>query len=225
MSGRQFPPVAQTAPISTQNRLPWFARARWQRWLVLCAVGLVGCWVAQPAIAVEGMPSLRLLLLLMDPLDPDVFEPENRGAYPNVVTAADVSQSGLTTPSLWWIDQQFGDRLLENWAAFPAENGLPPRVDLMVNEQVWSIYQPIERYAFVHHFGLSAQDFGYITRVYDRRNELLAAYLCDYQATGATVQLQDNCDLILNWDGGTSLPETIDAPAASAATAPSRLRR
>ncbi|MEO1144052.1 MAG: hypothetical protein AAFY26_00405 [Cyanobacteria bacterium J06638_22] len=182
--------------------------------------------VAIPAMAEEGAPSqLRLLLLLMDPLDPEVFSRNSEAVYPHVITSSDVSQVGLTIPSLWWVDEQFGDRLLENWAAFPAEDGLPPRVDLMVNEQVWSIYQPIERYAFVNQFGTSAQDYGYITRVYDRRNDLLAAYLCDYQGDGTAVQLQDRCDLFLNWAGGPSLPDTMNSQNASSANTPSRFRR
>jgi hypothetical protein len=188
----------------------------WSSWLV----------VSMPALADEGAPSqLRLLLLLMDPLDPEVFERDSETVYPGVLTSSDVSQVGLTIPSLWWVDEQFGDRLLENWAAFPAEDGLPPRVDLMVNEQVWRIYQPIERYAFVNQFGTSAQDYGYITRVYDRRNELLAAYLCDYQGDGNAVQLRDRCDLLLNWAGGASLPDAMNSQNASSASTPSRFRR
>lgn len=194
--------------------------------MIVPLMGSICLFAAVSAIAEENTPlQLRLLLLLMDPLNPDVFDPRQQDEYPNVITSADISQSGLTAPSLWWVEQQFGDRLLENWAAFPAEDGLPARVDLMVNEQVWSIYQPIERYAFVNRFGTSAQEYGFITRVYDRRNDLLAAYLCDYQDTGDLIQLQENCDLFLNWAGGTSLPETTNSQSASAATTRSRFRR
>lgn len=201
-------------------------RSRLRTIFIQALIGSSCLLVALPALAEEGTPSqLRLLLLLLDPLQPDVFRPNNGEAYPHVITSSDVSQVGLTIPSLWWVDEQFGDRLLENWAAFPAEDGLPPRVDLMVNEQVWNIYQPIERYAFVNQFGTSAQAYGYITRVYDRRNDLLAAYLCDYQGTGTTVQLEERCELFLNWAGGTSLPDAMDSQNASSATDPSRFRR
>lgn len=195
------------------------------RWVARSLVCSLCLGVVFPAIAEASAPSqLRLLLLLMDPLDPDVFDPNQRDEYPGVVTASDISQAGLTMPSLWWVEQQFGDRLLENWAAFPADDGLPPRVDLMVNEQVWRIYQPVERYAFVNRFGTSAQTYGYITRVYDRRNDLLAAYLCDYEDAGSTIELRDDCDLFLNWAGGTTLPDPINSQSASSATAPSRFR-
>ncbi|MEO1209784.1 MAG: hypothetical protein AAFX78_09600 [Cyanobacteria bacterium J06638_20] len=220
-----------TSPRVEPNRgcrgLGTFKPGGWlNKGLIAFLVWMISLLFAIPAIAEEVAPSqLRLLLLLMDPLDPEIFSRNSENVYPNVITSSDVSQVGLTIPSLWWVEEQFGDRLLENWAAFPAENGLPPRVDLMVNEQVWSIYQPIERYAFVNQFGTSAQDYGYITRVYDRRNDLLAAYLCDYQGNGAAVQLQDRCDLFLNWAGGPSLPDAINSQNAPSANTPSRFRR
>lgn len=100
----------------------------------------------------------------------------------NVVTKDTICQTGLTIPSLWWADEQFGDKLLENWLAYPDEK----RIDLVVNRQIWGLMDYYQRYAFVHRMGTVVRetgdtgDTGYNLRVFNRQEpELcLASYTC-----------------------------------------------
>lgn len=149
----------------------------------LVGIGLVALLVSsgKPAIAQSTSLDETTLLLLTDPLDPTVLEP---GAAPidgSIVTAQMVEQNppaGLTLPSLWWTQEQFGGKLLDTWVANSGTDGTPPRVDLVVNQQVWSLYTYLERYTFLNQFGSAAHEFGYSTRVFNRQQELLAAYIC-----------------------------------------------
>jgi hypothetical protein len=158
------------------------------RWLAVSfwlSVGLGG-GLSQAAIAQTPADELEqeTLLLLTDPLELDLLQP---GAVPedeSVITAQTIAQGHLTIPSLWWADQQFGGKLVDNWLAYSGNNGTPRRVDLVVNPQVWSLYTYLERYAFLTHFGIAAVDFGYNTRVFSRQQDLLGAYICDFEQPG-----------------------------------------
>lgn len=146
--------------------------------------GMVNSWDCEQAIAVDE----ETLLLLADPLEIQLLNsPEGRAELVNraVVTPETVSQTSLTVPSLWWAKERFGGDLLEYWFGFPAENGIPPRVDLLVNQQVWSSYDYFQRYAFVNQFGKVSEDFGYSTRVFNWRGELLGAYICSNERSTA----------------------------------------
>lgn len=101
----------------------------------------------------------------------------------NAITKDTICPTGLTIPSLWWADEQFGDKLLENWLAYPDEQ----RVDLVVNRQIWGLMDYYQRYAFVHRMVTVVRENGetgengYNLRVFNRQEpELcLAAYTCD----------------------------------------------
>ncbi len=107
------------------------------------------------------------------------------------VSATSISQQGLTRPSLWWTrDQfaalaQFGGKLLENWLACPGDGSTSARVDFIVNPQLWSLLDYLERYEFVNRFGAVASSYGYNIRIFNRRADLLAAYTCDFNSTVA----------------------------------------
>jgi hypothetical protein len=128
--------------------------------------------IGQAARAIDE----ETLLLLTDPLKP----PDNVEQNSSIVTKNTISPSGLTIPSLWWVNDQFGSDLLQNWFAYSGTDGTPRRVDLLVNQQVWSGYNYIQRYSFLSHFGTTSRQFGYSTRVFNQRWELLAAYICDF---------------------------------------------
>ncbi|RMH77620.1 MAG: hypothetical protein D6680_04580 [Cyanobacteria bacterium J007] len=117
---------------------------------------------------------------IFPPLDLSALESGKASDSSIPITSSNISQSGLTIPSLWWAREQFGGKLLENWLAYPGENGGGGRVDLVVNRQIWSLRDYLERYQFVNHFGQSAKDYGYNTRVFNRQKRLLAAYTCDF---------------------------------------------
>lgn len=122
------------------------------------------------------------------------------GAVPpdTVITSATISPTGLTPPSLWWTDQQFGGKTLKGWIAYPGTETLPPRVDLVVNRQLWGLSDYLERYSFVHHFGRAAQSFGYTIRVFNDVGEPLAIYPCPINPCAIIINssgigvLQDN---------------------------------
>lgn len=140
------------------------------------SLGLNEC---NPAIALDA----QALLLLTQPLtQPEInlLEQGVAPSDPSWVTANTISQTGLTMPSLWWAKQQFGGKLLSNWIAKPGTQDMPSRVDLLVNQQIWTSYNYIDRYAFLNQLGRVAQDFGYSTRVFNPQGELLGAYICDF---------------------------------------------
>lgn len=97
-----------------------------------------------------------------------------------VITANNISESGLTIPSLWWVKEQFAGQILSNWLAYPNDNQIGGRVDLVVNRQVWSSLDYLQRYEFVNHFGMAAKEQQYNTRVFNRQGGLLAAYTCNF---------------------------------------------
>jgi hypothetical protein len=161
-----------------------------------CAAGLWGGllglgWSAGAILLGTGFanaldPNSRLLLT--EPLTPaevNFLEAGTPPADPAWVTANTISQTSLTTPSLWWAKQQFGGKLLSNWLAKPSTGEMPSRVDLLVNQQVWNSYNYLDRYAFLNQVGTSAEDFGYSTRVFNDQGELLGAYICEFREGGA----------------------------------------
>jgi len=107
-----------------------------------------------------------------------------------VVTANTICQQQLTIPSLWWAQEQFGGELVDNWLAYPARGTAAARVDLVVNQQIWSILDYVQRYEFVNKFGSVARDYGYNTRVFNYQEELLGTYTCDFSRTPNQCSLQ-----------------------------------
>ncbi|AFZ02996.1 hypothetical protein [Calothrix sp. PCC 6303] len=94
-----------------------------------------------------------------------------------VLTSRTINQNGLTAPSLWWIKENFEKKLMDNWIAYPQLK----RVDVVVNQQFWSIFDYLERYNFINRVGANAKNFGYSTRVFNYQEELLGTYTCNFQ--------------------------------------------
>ena len=119
-----------------------------------------------------------------EPLDRDALNPASTPT--GLVTAASISLTHLTIPSLWWLqaqiasDNAYGSQLLVNWLAYPSNGNRPGRVDLVVNRQFWSLLDYLDRYAFIHAFGKAARDYGYNVRVFDGQATLLGASTCDF---------------------------------------------
>jgi len=127
----------------------------------------------------------------LEPLDLEALIPENTPAF--VVTANKISLTQLTVPSLWWLRDQladqetYGNNLLENWLAYPPSGSSPGRVDLVVNRQLWSLLDYLDRYAFIHRFGKTARDYGYNVRVFDGQATRLGASTCDFSTLNIDV--------------------------------------
>jgi hypothetical protein len=141
----------------------------------------------------SGKPSnaqnTTLETLREPPLDVRLLELGIPTESEDVITANNIAESGLTIPSLWWVKEQFGGKLLDNWLAYPNSNQPGGRVDLVVNRQVWSLLDYLQRYEFVNHFGTAAKQQQYNTRVFNRQGGLLAAYTCDFNVETLPCQI------------------------------------
>jgi hypothetical protein len=110
----------------------------------------------------------------------------------NIITAKTIHPQKLTVPSLWWAKENSENKLLDNWIAYPASSTEPPRVDLIVNQQIWSLLDYLERYVFVNSLGSMASKSGYNIRVFDYQKEPLATYTCNFPKSPASCSIQMN---------------------------------
>lgn len=134
--------------------------------------------LATPGRAIDR----AILQLLTDtvryPVSPQLLQPATVSPGSSLVTSYTISQTDLTIPSLWWIQEQFGGNLLENWVAYPNQRGIARRIDLLVDQQNWRQAGYANRYGFVNRFGTEARAFGFNLRVFNQQEELLGAYIC-----------------------------------------------
>ena len=104
-------------------------------------------------------------------------------------TSNTISLTEMSRPSLWWAREQFsarqrfGSQLISVWAAYDGKPNQLGRVDFFVNRQLWSQLDYLERYTFIHEFGTVANSYGYNVRVFNERQEFLAAYTCNSSPT------------------------------------------
>ena len=113
---------------------------------------------------------------------------------PNEISDRNISQTGLTEPSFWWAEERFGGQLLDSWLVCRNER----RVDLIVDRQIWTLLDYLERYEFVSHFGTVARGYGYSVRVLNQQQTPLASYYCDFKANPAN---SPNCNLWIDTIG------------------------
>ena len=90
------------------------------------------------------------------------------------------SQQGFTVPSLWWANQQFGEKLVLDWQAYAAGQAKTQQINVIVRPELWTRYTYYERYGFVLKFGSDTSNFGYQLLVLDSQDFLLGAYTCDF---------------------------------------------
>ncbi|MBD2676906.1 MULTISPECIES: hypothetical protein [Nostoc] len=107
-----------------------------------------------------------------------------------IITANTINPAQLTVPSLWWAQQNAEKKLLDNWIAYPAFEKEPARVDLIVNQQIWSLLDYVQRYDFVNRLGSTARNFGYNMRVFNYQKESLATYTCNFATSPALCSIQ-----------------------------------
>ncbi|GAB4364527.1 MAG: hypothetical protein Kow00121_00260 [Elainellaceae cyanobacterium] len=187
-----------------------------------CQIGLVALLSAGISFAIQPRAAaldLDAVLLLTEPLDIPAIAAYRQGQVPadgSIVTENTISQSDLTIPSLWWAEEQFGGKLLDYWVAYQGSSDTLRRIDLLVSQPVWVRYNYLEQYAFLHHFGTTARDFGYSIRVFNWQGDLLAAYLCDFTPLqSATAPFSDSensalpsCSVFLDSTGAGALSGT-----------------
>jgi hypothetical protein len=129
------------------------------------------------------------------PINPQLLAGKPEG---NIITAKTISQQGLTIPSLWWAQEQFdpfGGRLITDWIAYPNQR----RIDLVVNRQLWSLLNYVDRYRFVNKFGTVAREYKYNLRIFDRQNKCLVTYACNFQVS------PNRCEIDFEPSGKTGL--------------------
>ncbi len=97
-----------------------------------------------------------------------------------------LSQTEKSTPSLWLAQKQFGGKLLDRWFVDPGNTW----VIIIVNRQLWSLLDYMERYQFVNRFGTVANDYGYNVRVCNRQGTALAVYACKGDRLNCRIDLE-----------------------------------
>jgi len=113
---------------------------------------------------------------------------------PNQITEKDVSQTKLILPSMWWTAQRFGRSLLYRWVICPTEK----QVYLIVNRQVWSSINYLDKYEFVSNFGLNITRNKYNIVVLNQQMTQVGAYSCEYNPNPV------NCNLWVETIGGVN---------------------
>ncbi|HEY9727081.1 MAG TPA: hypothetical protein V6D50_11600 [Chroococcales cyanobacterium] len=146
--------------------------------LPLLLVSTLAVAIAQSASAQDSsvpVPSL-------EPLEKELLTPNASLARRDIITENTISPTELTNPSFWWAQDQFNQfngKLITDWIAYREKK----RVDLVVNRQLWSLLDYLERYRFVNNFGSAARDYQYNVRVFNPQGVLLATYTCNYNPT------------------------------------------
>ncbi len=157
--------------------------------LLLLTTGLVTAIFMPPALPAANAKAPVVPPPTNAPLELGLLAPN--AVKNGVITASNISQKQLTIPSLWWAKEQFGGKLLDNWLAYPATGTRTPRIDLIVNRQIWSLLDYVERYEFVNSFGNVARDYGYNVRVFNYQQELLATYTCNFSIQPRLCRMAD----------------------------------
>ncbi len=110
----------------------------------------------------------------------------------SIITANIIDQGKLSVPSLWWIKEISENKLLDNWIAYPFKNQQTARVDVIVNQQIWSLLDYLERYDFVNNLGDIARSYGYNIRVFNYQKESLASYTCNFDTNPLSCKIKIN---------------------------------
>ena len=156
-----------------------------------------------PTLSQSGDPASPVIcdvnLALLKSTDP------NR--HPQIVTADTVSAAGTTTPSLWWINEQFPAKLVTNWIA----NRDRQQIHLLVNTEYWSGLDYLDRYGTIDRFGRVAQSYGYNLTICNGQKIALAHYNCDLllevnsNQNASQPTSQNSCEIWLNANGQNGL--------------------
>ncbi|MEB3308750.1 MAG: hypothetical protein VKJ02_00795 [Snowella sp.] len=109
----------------------------------------------------------------------DISEPDPLNTQ-TLISQADLNEASNLPPSLWWAKEQFDffdGRLVTNWVANPEQKN----IDIIVNRQLWSQLNYLERYRFVNKFGTVARENQYNLRVLNQQQKCLVSYFCNFQ--------------------------------------------
>jgi hypothetical protein len=139
---------------------------------ILCLGSLLWEVTIQTAQAQAPAPIQQAPPKVLELLNAQLSKPE--------VTSETPSQKSLTLPSLWWANEQFGDKMVLNWFTYPQAQASSSQIRLVIRPDLWSRYTYLERYAFLRRFGASTSAAGYHLVILDRQNYPLGAYICEF---------------------------------------------
>lgn len=97
-----------------------------------------------------------------------------------------LSQAEPSVPSLWLAEKLFGGKLLDRWFVDRTNTW----VIIIVNRQLWSLLDYMERYQFVNRFGAVSSEYGYNLRVCNRQGTALAVYSCKGDRLSCKIDLE-----------------------------------
>jgi hypothetical protein len=166
--------------------------------------------LAQSAISViEPDPSPLDLALLQDPKSTTTGFKNFDDLLPGAILSSEtICQESLTLPSLWWTKALFEaksptyNKLVTRWLTYLPNDPNSGRVDLVVDSQRWSLMDYFNRYEFINIFGSTGSRFGYNTRIFDVRGDLMGAYTCSFPSfTSAIPRGNPSCSIELESAG------------------------
>ena len=140
--------------------------------LSLLSTGIVLGLLSSPGDALPADFGLKAPAQVERLLQTPVQKPQVKADTP--------SDKSLTVPGLWWANQQFGDKMVQNWFAYRRPEDSSSQVRAIIRPDLWSRYTYLERYAFLKRFGATSSAAGYHLLVLDRQNYLLGAYTCEF---------------------------------------------
>jgi hypothetical protein len=140
--------------------------------LSILSTGIALGLLAAPGNALPADFGLRAPAQVETLLQTPVQKPQVKADTP--------SDKSLTVPGLWWANQQFGDKMVQNWFAYRRPEDRSSQVRAIIRPDLWSRYTYLERYAFLKRFGATSSAAGYHLLVLDRQNYLLGAYTCEF---------------------------------------------
>jgi len=101
---------------------------------------------------------------------------------PKIISKESIKNQESIPPDFWWAKEQFDlfdGRLVTNWIADTEQKN----IDIIVNRQLWSVLNYLERYRFVNKFGTVARENQYNLRIFNQQQKCLVTYLCNFQIT------------------------------------------
>ncbi|NJP09303.1 MAG: hypothetical protein HC866_07285 [Leptolyngbyaceae cyanobacterium RU_5_1] len=184
----------------------------------ICLAAIVLGGVGQ-LLASEPPPVSSASLKFTPDRSPLNLEALKSGKTPTgVVTSQTMSPTHSTIPSLWWIaeqvasEAQFSNKLTQNWLAYPNGDRGAGRLDLVVNRQLWSLLDYLQRYEYINRFGAVARAYGYNIRVFDSQAKLVSAYTCDFNGVDVGQLQSDSAtsNASSTATANTTRPQTAD---------------
>lgn len=99
--------------------------------------------------------------------------------------ATQTSPDQAVNYQLWWLKdqlEQLEKGLLVSWLV-DAPN---QRLDIIVDRQLWSQLNYLQRYRFVYHLGNVAREKHYNLRIFNQQNKCLVTYHCHFEKSPVT---------------------------------------